>query len=218
MKYFSIIASLFVAMLLISNTVATKLISLGPLIAAGGILVFPITYIFGDILTEVYGYARSRKVIWVGFLALIIMSLVYWLVGMLPPAPGWNHQEAYMKILGFVPRLVFASILAYWAGEFANSLVLAKLKIITHGKHLWMRTIGSTVIGEGVDTILFGLIGFGGTIPNSILFTAIVSGYLLKVMYEIVATPLTYKIVSFLKKEEGIDHYDHKTNFNPFHM
>lgn len=218
LKYFSIISTLFVAMLMISNTVATKLFSLGPLIFTGGILVFPITYIFGDILTEVYGYSRSRKIIWTGFVALIFMSLVYWIVGLLPPAPTWQNQEAYILILGFVPRIVLASIVGYWAGEFANSFVLAKLKLLTRGRHLWMRTIGSTLVGEGVDTSLFILISFYGTVPGTILALAIISGYVFKVVYEVIATPITYKVVAFLKKAEKIDHYDYNTNFNPFKL
>ena len=217
-KYFSIISSIFVSVLLISNTVATKLFSLGPLIFTGAIFVFPISYIFGDILTEVYGYSKSRKIIWTGFFCLIAMSIIYFIVGLLPSAPGWENQEAYIAILGVVPRLVFASIIGYWAGEFSNSFVLAKLKIATSGKHLWMRTIGSTIVGQGVDTTLFTFIGFFGSIPNTILVIAIVSGYMFKVSYEAVATPITYKIVNFLKKAEGIDTFDYNTNFNPLKL
>jgi len=215
-KYYSIVSTLFVATLMISNVVATKLFSLGPLIFTGGILIFPITYIFGDILTEVYGYSRSRKIIWTGFFALIFMSFILWIVGLLPPAPTWQNQEAYLLILGFVPRIVLASLIGYWVGEFANSFVLAKMKLLTKGKHLWTRTISSTIVGEGVDTALFVLIGFYGVISGSILLIAILSGYTFKVAYETVATPLTYKIVRFLKKAEGIDHYDYNTKFSPF--
>jgi uncharacterized integral membrane protein (TIGR00697 family) len=216
MRYFSIIFSTFVAILMVSNTVATKLFSLGPFIFTGAIFVFPISYIFGDILVEVYGYSRSRKVIWTGFFVLICMSIIYWLVGLLPPAPGWENQEAYLVILGVVPRIVIASIIGFWAGEFSNAFVLSKLKIFTSGKHLWTRTISSTIVGEGVDTALFTLIGFFGIIPNQILVMVILSGYTFKVCYEVLATPLTYKIVGFLKKKEGVDHFDYKTNFNPF--
>lgn len=216
LKYFSIVSTLFVVTLMISNTVATKLFQLGPFIFTGGILLFPLTYIFGDILTEVYGYSRSRKIIWMGFLSLIFMSIVYWIVGLLPPAQTWQNQEAYTLILGFVPRIVIASIIGYWAGEFLNSLILAKLKLITKGKHLWLRTISSTIAGEGVDTALFVLIGFYGIISNSILLLAILSGYLFKTLYEIIATPITYRIVKFLKKSESIDHFDYNTKFNPF--
>lgn len=216
LKYFNIISTLFVCMLMISNIVATKLFSLGILIFTGGVLVFPITYIFGDILTEVYGYSRSRRIIWLGLFVQIFMALIFWIVGLLPPAPTWQNQAAYLAILGVVPRIVLASIVGYWAGEFANSFVLAKLKIKTQGKHLWLRTIGSTVVGEGVDTVLFVMIAFYGTVSGNILLLAIISGYLFKVLYEVIATPLTYKIVAFLKREEGIDHYDHNTRFNPF--
>ena len=215
-KYYSIISTLFVATLMISNVVATKLFSLGPLIFTGGILIFPITYIFGDILTEVYGYSRSRRIIWTGFFSLIFMAFIFWIVGLLPPAPTWQNQDAYLLILGFVPRIVLASIIGYWAGEFTNSFVLAKMKLLTKGKHLWARTISSTIAGEGVDTALFVLIGFYGVISGAILLMAILSGYIFKVAYEAAATPITYKIVGFLKKAEGIDHYDYNTKFSPF--
>ena len=215
-KYYSIVSTFFVATLMISNVVATKLFSLGPLIFTGGILIFPITYIFGDILTEVYGYSRSRKIIWTGFIALIFMSLIYWIVGLLPPAPTWQNQDAYVAILGLVPRIVLASIIGYWAGSFANSFVLAKMKLLTKGKHLWSRTIGSTIVGEGVDTALFVSIAFYGIVSGGILVLAILSGYVFKVTYEVVATPITYKIVGFLKKAEGIDYYDSNTKFSPF--
>jgi len=215
-KYYSIVSTFFVATLMISNVVATKLFSLGPLIFTGGILIFPITYIFGDILTEVYGYSRSRKIIWTGFIALIFMSFIFWIVGLLPPAPTWQNQEAYLSILGFVPRIVLASIIGYWAGSFANSFVLAKMKLLTKGKYLWTRTIGSTIVGEGVDTALFVSIAFYGIVSSGILILAILSGYAFKVAYEVVATPITYKIVGFLKKAEGINYYDSNTKFTPF--
>ena len=215
-KYYSIISTLFVATLMISNVVATKLFSLGPLILAGGILIFPITYIFGDILTEVYGYSRSRRIIWTGFFSLIFMAFIFWIVGLLPPAPTWQNQDAYLLILGLVPRIVLASIIGYWAGEFTNSFVLAKMKLLTKGKHLWARTISSTIAGEGVDTALFVLIGFYGAVSGTILLVAILSSYIFKVAYEVAATPITYKIVGFLKKAEGIDHYDYNTKFSPF--
>lgn len=216
LNYFSIISSVFVAVLLISNTVATKLFSLGPFIFTGAILIFPISYIFGDVLTEVYGYARSRKIIWTGFACLIFMSLIYWIVGLLPPASGWEHQSAYLATLGVVPRIVLASIIGYWAGEFSNSFVLAKLKLFTQGKHLWMRTIGSTIVGQGVDTTLFVTIAFLGVLSNSVLGIAILSAYGFKVLYEIVTTPITYRVVNLLKNAEGIDTFDYHTRFNPF--
>ncbi|MEK6824976.1 MAG: queuosine precursor transporter [Nanoarchaeota archaeon] len=216
LNYFSIISSVFVAVLLISNTVATKLFSLGPFIFTGAILIFPISYIFGDVLTEVYGYSRSRKVIWTGFACLIFMSLIYWIVGLLPPASGWEHQSAYLATIGVVPRIVLASIIGYWAGEFSNSFVLAKLKLVTQGKHLWVRTICSTIVGEGVDTTLFVAIAFLGVLPASVLGIAIFSAYGFKVLYEIIATPITYHVVNLLKKAEGIDTFDYHTKFNPF--
>ena len=209
---------MIITILLISNTVATKLFSLGPFIFTGAIFVFPISYIFGDILTEVYGYTRSRIIIWTGFFCLLLMSIVYYIVGLLPPAPGWNNQEAYKIILGTVPRIVFASFIGYWAGEFSNSYILAKMKILTKGKYLWSRTISSTIVGEGVDTSLFVTIAFFGILPNSLLAIVALSGYGFKVLYEIIATPITYKIVNLLKKAEGIDYYDYKTDFNPFKL
>jgi len=218
LKYFGIISTVFVATLLISNTVSSKLFSLGPFIFAGGILIFPIAYIFGDILTEVYGYKRSRKIIWTGFFCLFFMSLIYWIVGLLPPAPTWLNQNAYESILGIVPRIVIASMIAYLAGEFSNSYILAKMKIWTKGRYLWTRTIGSTLVGEGVDTTIFAVIAFYGTISNNILLIAILSGYIFKVLYEIIATPITYKIVRFLKEKEGCDHFDYRTSFNPFRL
>lgn len=216
MKYFSIVSGFFVATLLISNTVSSKLISVGPLVLAGGIIIFPITYIFGDVLTEVYGYKRSRKIIWTGFAALGLMSIVYWAVGLLTPAPGWENQTAYQSILGIVPRIAVASLIGFWAGEFVNSYVLAKMKIWTKGRHLWMRTIGSTLAGEGIDTALFVLIGFAGVFPTNTLIAALISGYVVKVLYEVLATPATYKIIAFLKRAEGCDHFDYETDFNPF--
>ena len=216
MKHFSTLSAIFVAVLIISNTVAVKLFEVGPFIFSGANFIFPISYIFGDILVEVYGYARSRKVIWTAFFILIAMSFIYWIVGLLPSAPGWENQEAYMQILGLVPRITIASIIAFWAGEFSNSFVLAKMKILTKGKHLWTRTIGSTIVGQSVDTLLFTVIAFYGLIPGSTLLILGLSGYGLKVGYEAIATPITYRIVSFLKKSEGIDVYDTKTKFNPF--
>src|SRR3989344_6867132 len=172
-KYFTIISSIFVSILIISNTVATKLFSLGPFIFTGAIFVFPISYIFGDILTEVYGYSKSRIIIWTGFFCLLFMSVIYWIVGLLPPAPGWNNQEAYQLILGVVPRIVFASFIGYWAGEFSNSFILAKMKILTKGKYLWVRTISSTIVGEGANTALFYFIALYSVISTDLLVASI---------------------------------------------
>ena len=217
-KYFLYIAILFVAILMISNTVATKLFQLGPFFFTGAIMIFPISYIFSDILTEVYGYRASRKIIWAGFASIIVMSIVYYLVQLLPPAPFWPNQQAYEVILGLVPRIVLGSIVGYFAGEFSNSYVLSKLKIWTKGKHLWARTISSTIIGEGVDTILFGTIAFVGTIPWNTLILVIISSYIAKVLIEILFTPITYIIVKKLKHLEGIDVYDYGVDYNPFRL
>lgn len=217
-KYFLYVAILFVATLMISNTVAVKIIQIGGFFFTGAIFIFPLTYIFGDILTEVYGYKASRKIIWSGLIANVIMSLGYFLVQSLPSAPFWPNQGAYETILGIVPRIVLASIVGYFVGEFCNSYVLSKMKIFMSGKHLWMRTIGSTIVGEGVDTFLFVTIAFIGTIPNSSLLMVIISGYLFKVFYEVLATPLTYLIVNKLKKAEGVDVYDTGVNYNPFSL
>lgn len=215
-KYFHIVSGIFVAILLISNTIAVKIISIGPFAIPAGILCFPISYIFGDILTEVYGYARSRTVIWTGFFSLGLMSLFYWLAEILPAAPFWNNQNAFQLILGQAPRIALASLVAYWVGEFANSYVLSRMKIWTEGRYLWTRTIGSTVVGQAIDTVVFNLVAFAGlfSIPN--LLNIIGTGYILKVLYEVLATPLTYKAVGFLKKSENIDTYDRGINYSPF--
>ena len=215
-RYFAFVGAAFVATLLISNIAAQKLILLGPFVFAGGILLFPVTYVFGDVLTEVYGYARTRQIIWVGFGANLLMASFLGLVVALPPAPGWELQEAFASALGLVPRVVVASILGYWAGEFANSFVLAKLKVATNGEHLWARTIGSTVVGQGIDTVIFTVAAFGGVLPAAVLFTTVWSGYLFKVFYEVAATPLTYLVVKWLKVVEEVDVYDRETSFTPF--
>jgi uncharacterized integral membrane protein (TIGR00697 family) len=215
-KYFNIITGLFVAVLLISNIASTKIVQLWKFAFDGGTILFPISYIFGDILTEVYGYNQSRKVIWIGFFSALLMSLTLGLVALLKPAAGWQYQDAYMKILGQTPRIVTASLIAYFAGEFSNSFVLAKMKIMTKGRWLFTRTIGSTIVGEGIDTLIFVTIAFFGLYSNRLLFIIIVSNYVFKVSFEVVLTPLTYKIVGFLKKSERVDWYDYRTNFNPF--
>jgi len=208
--------ALFVAVLLISNVASAKIVKLGPLTFDGGTLLFPISYIFGDILTEVYGYRRSRRVIWVGFFCAALMALTFAVVGWLSPAEGWNNQSAYDAILGTTPRIVLASLTAYWAGEFSNSYTLARMKVLTRGRWLWMRTIGSTLVGEGVDTLLFVTIAFAGVLPTSLLIAVGLSNYVFKVGIEVLMTPLTYQVVSFLKRTESEDVYDRDTNFNPF--
>lgn len=215
-KYLNSIGVFFVSVLLISNVASTKILNLGWFTFDGGTLLFPLSYIFGDILTEVYGYKKSRNVIWLGFFMAFIMSLIFIIVGKLPAAPDWNNQNAYDLILGLTPRIVFASLIAYFFGEFSNSFILAKMKILTKGKMLWLRTIGSTIVGEFIDSTLFILIAFWGILPNSLLVILIISNYLFKTGIEILFTPLTYKIVRFLKKEEEEDYYDTDTNFNPF--
>lgn len=215
-RYLEIITGIFVAVVIISNISSTKILLLGPFTFDGGTLLFPVSYIFGDILTEVYGYKASRRVIWTAFLSCLGMSIVLWIVGMLPPASEWQHQEAYRNLLMTTPRIALASLIAFTAGEFSNSFILAKMKIRTKGRFLWMRTIGSTIVGEGVDTALFCVIAFAGVIPGSLLAAVIVSNYIFKVGVEILATPLTYKTVFFLKKREEMDVYDIGTNFNPF--
>lgn len=217
-KYYDLFTGLFVAILIISEITSTKLISIGSIQTAGAIILFPISYIMSDILTEVYGYARARRVMWIGFGSLVLMSLTLIAVEYLPSAPSWHNQQAYNVILGFVPRLSFASIVAYWFGGFANDFTLAKMKIWTKGKMLWSRTIGSTVIGQLVDSFLFIGIAFYGIIPTPIVLQIALTQYVLKVVYETVATPLTYFVVNKLKKKEGLDVFDVNTNFNPFHV
>lgn len=214
--YVDIITALFVAVLLISNITSTKLTSFGFLTLDAGTILFPLTYIFGDILTEVYGYARARRVIWIGLLCNLLMAGIIIIVGMLPPSPDWPNQEAYNTILGLAPRIVLASIVAYFAGEFINSFLLAKLKITTKGKYLWSRTIGSTLIGQMLDTVIFIAIAFWGLLPTEVLISLVISNYIFKVAMEVLFTPVTYYVVNKLKKVEHEDHYDHKTNFNPF--
>jgi uncharacterized integral membrane protein (TIGR00697 family) len=217
-KYFDLVMALFVAVLLISNIASSKILTLGPFTFDGGTLLFPISYIFGDILTEVYGYRRSRRVIWAGFGCAALMALVLAVVGALPPAEGWENQQAYQAILGTTPRIVLASLIAYFAGEFSNSYTLAKMKVLTQGRWLWTRTIGSTLVGEGVDTVLFVTIAFAGTLPWALFWSIILSNYVFKVGLEAAMTPVTYRITNFLKREENEDVYDVDTDFNPFRL
>lgn len=215
-KYLNTISVFFVAVLLISNVASAKILDLHYFVFDGGTLLFPLSYIFGDILTEVYGYRRSRQVIWLGFFSALMMSVVFIVVGKLPAAADWNNQAAYDQILGLTPRIVLASLVAYFCGEFLNSFILAKLKILTAGRLLWIRTIGSTVVGELVDSLLFVLIAFAGVLPNSLLLTLIIFNYFFKTAVEILFTPATYRVIGFLKKKEGEDFYDYQTDFNPF--
>lgn len=215
-KYYDMLVSAFVAVLMVSNIVAPKFIAIGWLRFSGAQLLFPITYIFGDVFTEVYGYAASRRAIWNGFFGCALLAAISMIVVALPPSPDWPHQQAYATVLGFVPRIIVSSLIAYWFGEFANSFVMARMKLWTNGKYLWTRTVGSTVVGQGVDTILVMVLAFGGIMSNSDIFRAIVSGYAAKVLYEVAMTPLTYMVVNFLKRREGVDVMDVHTKFNPF--
>jgi uncharacterized integral membrane protein (TIGR00697 family) len=209
----------FVTVLLCSGIIGVQKVSaIGPFNFGTAIIFFPLSYIFGDILTEVYGYARSRRVIWAGFAALIFAALMSWIVVKMPAAPDWKGQPAYEMIFGNTPRIVCASLFAFWAGEFANSFVLAKMKIFTNGRWLWTRTIGSTIVGEGVDSMIFYPLAFLGAEgwTNLLVFQVMITNYLLKVGVEVVATPITYRVVNFLKRVEKEDYYDRHTNFNPF--
>lgn len=219
-KHLDTITALFVTVLLISNVASTKIVAFGPFTFDGGTILFPLSYIFGDILTEVYGYARSRKVIWLGFGAALLMSATLMIVGALPPAPDWPNQEAFDKILGLTPRIVAASLIAYFAGEFTNSYTLAKIKVWMNGLHLWVRTVSSTLVGQIVDTTLFVLIAFTGVegFSSSLIWTLIVSNYVFKCGVEILFTPVTYWITGWLKQQEHEDYYDRDTDFNPFRL
>jgi queuosine precursor transporter len=217
-RYFDILLSIFIVVLLISNLVGQKIVPIGWFRASGAQLLFPITYIYGDIFTEVYGYAASRRAIWLGFLASALMAVMGIITVLLPAAPEWPNQQAFATVFYTVPRLVVASLIAYWCGEFANSYVMAKMKILTQGKQLWTRTVGSTVVGQAVDTVIMIVVGFGGTMPWSTIFKLIISGYVAKVLYEVVMTPLTYLVVGWLKRSEHVDTFDYDTDFSPFHL
>ena len=215
-RHLDTIAALFVAILLISNVASSKIVDMGPFEFDGGTLLFPLSYIFADILTEVYGFRRSRKVIWLGFFSALLMSVVFIVVGALPPARDWPNQQAYEAILGLTPRIVAGSLLAYFCGEFINAYVLSRMKVAQAGRHLWMRTIGSTIVGELVDTAIFVLVAFAGQLPTSLLLSVLVSNYVFKCGVEVIFTPLTYRIVAWLKRAEAEDHYDMPGDYNPF--
>lgn len=217
-KYLDIITATFAVVLILSNITSTKILSLGWFSFDGGTILFPLAYIFGDVLTEVYGYARARRVIWIGFAMNLLMVLIFWLVGKLPPAMDWGLQESYNNILGVVPRIVLGSLCAYLVGEFINSFVLAKTKVKTKGKFLWLRALGSTVLGQFFDTSIFLLIAFAGILPWNLILILWISNYIFKILVEIILLPLTYKVVRFLKKKEGEDYFDKNTDFNPIKM
>lgn len=215
-KYLDTFITLFVVVLLISNIIAAKFFAVGPLRVSTAQILFPITYIFGDVFTEVYGYGASRRAIWYGFFASFILVTLSYIAVLIPAAPEYTDQAAFAAVFKPVARIVVASLLAYWCGEFANSFTLAKLKLLTKGKYLWTRTIGSTVVGQAVDTTVVMFAGFYGMRPLSVILRLIVAGYLIKVIYETLMTPATYAIVNFLKRTEGVDYFDYQTNFSPF--
>jgi uncharacterized integral membrane protein (TIGR00697 family) len=212
---FVVVVALFITTLITANITAVKLVGLFGLVLPAAVVVFPISYICGDVLTEVYGYRVARRVIWLGFLCNLLAVVAIYLGGILPAAPFWEGQVAYETILGYTPRLLAASFLAYLVGEFANAIVLAKMKVTTNGRWLWSRTIGSTIIGQGLDSLVFIVLAFVGTIPASAMLAAIMTQWLVKSLYEALATPLTYVVVNRLKRSEGLDVYDRDTSFNP---
>ncbi len=213
--WFLLVVSIFVTCLITSNIIAVKLVNIFGFVLPAAIILFPISYILGDVLTEVYGYRQARRVIWLGFFCNLVAVIAIWIGQILPAASFWDGQTAYERILGYTPRLLLASFLAYLVGEFTNSFVLAKMKIATQGRWLWARTIGSTLVGQGLDSLVFMTLAFAGTIPLTALTGAIVVQWLSKSAYEAIVTPLTYGAVSFLKKKEGLDTFDYDTRFSP---
>ncbi len=225
-RYYDLAVHAFVVVLLVSNLVAQKIcaigpftiggVTLGPFLLSGAQILFPITYIFGDIFVEVYGYGASRRAIWIGFFSAALLAVMALITTSLPAAPEWKNQDAFEKVFGFVPRVLIASLVAYWCGEFANAFVMSKMKLLTKGKHLWTRTIGSTVVGQFVDTIVVIFVIFVGVYDLGTMLNLIFTGYFAKVIYEATATPLTYLVVNTLKRAEGVDVFDEGVNFNPF--
>ncbi|HEY4379820.1 MAG TPA: queuosine precursor transporter [Acidobacteriaceae bacterium] len=215
-KYLDALTTMFVVILLVSNLVAQKICMIGPLAVSGAVLLFPITYIFGDVFTEVYGFSASRRAIWLGTFGTALLYVMGMIVIALPGAPGWHNQEAFRVVFGFLPRIQTASLIAFWAGDFANSYTLARMKLWTEGKWLWTRTVGSTVVGQAVDTTLVITLTFAGKYPAMTLLNMILTGYLLKVGYEVLATPITYWVVGWLKASEHVDTFDRDGDFNPF--
>lgn len=215
-KYLGFITASLVAVLIISNISATKIVQFGSLVFDGGTFLFPLAYIFGDILTEVYGYRASRRVIWTGFFWVLVAALTFQVVVLAPPAPDYPLQESFAAILGQTPRILLASLLGYFAGEFSNSYVLARLKVATQGRWLWSRTISSTLVGQAADTGVFVLVAFAGVYNGDILWAMFFSNYVFKVAVEVLFTPVTYVVVNRLKRAEGVEVFDSETNFNPF--
>ncbi len=219
LRYYDFAMAAFVAILICSNLIgAAKVASVAGVSFGAGVLFFPLSYVLGDVLTEVYGYARARRVVWAGFGAMIFMAAMAWVVVALPPAEGWVGQRAYEQVFGITPRIVFASLAAFWAGEFANAWVMARMKVWSEGRHLWMRTIGSTVVGEGLDSLIFYPLAFLGVWPIELVGAVMASNYALKVGWEALLTPVTYRIVGWLKRAEGVDVFDRDTDFNPFRL
>jgi hypothetical protein len=218
-RYYDLVMAAFVTVLLCANLIgAAKVAQVAGFTFGAGVLFFPISYVFGDVLTEVYGYARARKVVWAGFAGLAFASFMSWAILAFPPAPGWPHQAAYETVFGATPRIVLASLVAYFCGEFCNSFVLAKMKLVTSGRLLWTRTIGSTIVGEAVDSALFYPLAFLGAWETGLVLRVMAANYLLKVLWEAVMTPFTYRVVNFLKRVESEDYYDRTTNFTPFSL
>lgn len=223
-RYFDLVMAAFVAILLLSNVLGAGKVAVVTLPFVGvwpfgaGILFFPLSYVIGDVLTEVYGYARARRVIWVGFAATLFMALMAWIVVALPPAPDWTNQAAYAAVFGQVPRIVLASVCAFWVGEFVNSYVMARMKVWTAGRHLWTRTIGSTLVGQGVDSLIFyplAFLGAAGWTPHLVV-VVLFTQWALKVGWEVLLTPVTYAVIGWLKRAEGVDLFDRDTDFSPF--
>jgi queuosine precursor transporter len=217
-KYLDLLTTAFVVILLVSNLVAQKICMIGPFAVSGAILLFPVTYIFGDVFTEVYGFAASRRAIWLGTFGTALLYAMGIMVIALPGAPGWKNQQAFEVVFGFLPRIQTASLIAFWAGDFANSYTMARMKLLTNGKMLWTRTVGSTVVGQAVDTTLVIVLTYAGKYPVGTLGNMIATGYLLKVGYEVAATPLTYLVVGWLKSAEHADAFDRNEDFNPFRL
>jgi queuosine precursor transporter len=215
-KYLGLITLLYITFQLVSDVTAGKIVELGWFTVSVTVLYFPVTYIIADVLTEVYGYSVARSVVWKVLLCSVIAGIIYSLVVFLPPAIGFDANAAYTRVLGQVPRILVGGWIAVWAGGILNDYIMAKMKVWTKGKHLWLRTISSTIVGEGANTVLFYIIALSYVIPNNILFYSILSGWFLKVMLEVVLTPVTYLVINWLKKVENEDHYDKNTNFNPF--
>ena len=214
--YYDILLAVYAVALLISNIAATKLVTFGPIIADGGVILFPLVYIFDDIFTEVYGYSYARRAIWTAFGLMLLSIICFTLVGAMPPAAEYTNQAAFEAVLGFFPRIVTASLTAFLVGSFINSYVLARLKVKTNGQKLWLRLIGSTIFGTGLDTIIFCLIAFGGEISTVAMINYIIVGFCFKLLVEIVCLPITYRVVAFLKRRESSDTYDQQTDFSPF--